>query len=92
MKFKISIKTCDKCKTKGNSDEIKTYAIMRHFPFYDYESFYLCDKCFEILEQEIARFFNIKVEQEKKVYCLKDLDEGFCSDNCNFKYNHEVLK
>jgi len=53
---KHNIKQCSKCRAKGNKQEIKTYSIMRHSPYYDYESFYLCDDCFKELEEILIKF------------------------------------
>ena len=53
---KHNIKTCNKCRAKGNKEKIKTYAFMSHSPYYDYESFYLCDNCFKELEDILIKF------------------------------------
>jgi len=59
------IKKCNKCRATGNKEQIKTYSFMCHFPFYDYDSFYLCDKCFKELEQILINFLEpSQAEQE----------------------------
>ena len=42
---KKNMKYCNKCDKKGDMENVKTMAIHTHFPFYAYESFYLCDEC-----------------------------------------------
>ena len=90
---KHNLKTCNKCRAKGKSDTIKTYAFMRHFPFYEYESFYLCDNCFKELEQILIKFLEppshsqeitkiISQERDKRQDELNKLlfkqDKGIC--------------
>jgi len=58
MKFKI-IKRCDRCNIKGKSPtKIKRFNVSRHFPFYDYVGFDLCEKCEEDLAKVFDKFFN----------------------------------
>ena len=41
---------------------------MRHSPYYDYESFYLCDNCFEELDKLLINFLEPEHKQDNLVF------------------------
>lgn len=58
MKINPIRKRCDKCgKLNSKNRVIYRYAIMRHFPFYDYEGIDICNECEKKFIRMLRRFF-----------------------------------
>ena len=77
---KTRIKVCNKCRAKGKNDKIKTYCFMRHSPYYDYESFYLCDNCFEKLDKILIKFLE-PTSNETQEEQAERFDNGLVSES-----------
>lgn len=59
MRIKPYAKKCDRCKRKS-SKKLKIFrlAIHKHFPYYDYFGFDLCEDCLIKFEKKVERFLN----------------------------------
>lgn len=58
MKIRPCVKRCDKCKRLTSKHRIiYRYAIHKHFPYYDYEGFDLCEDCEKKFIKMLRRFF-----------------------------------
>ena len=90
---KTRIKKCNRCKAKGKADTIKTYCFMRHSPYYDYESFYLCDNCFKELEDILIKFLEPSESHNQRITKLISQERDKRQEELNkllFKQENEI--